>query len=164
MEKGNNKSFTNIDRKGPYPWMIHAVVNGMKCECCGEEEYPWRPGVCDVHTDGLDDLYRHMNFQIVVEIDIHIAAVLLNEMGCRVRAGARYKQGDVLDDLLAGGYQVRLDLTTDSAAMPVLRIVLPDVAGRWPEDEGCEYPYSLQLAPTLMLRKIDTEEENRIGN
>lgn len=155
MEQENDKSFESIDREGPYPWMLHAVVNGMKCECCGKEEYPWRPGVYDVHTDGLDDLYGHMNFQIVVGIDVHIAATLLNEMGCRVRAGAKYKQGDVLDDLLTGGYQVRLDLTTDSAAMPVLRLVLPDVAGRWPEEKDCEYPFSLQLAPTQMLCNLD---------
>ncbi len=160
MKHENEKSFEHIDRKGPYPWMLHAVVNGMKCECCGEEKYPWRPGVYDVHTDGLDDLYGHMDFQIVVGMDIHITAALLNEMGCRVRAGVQYKQGDVLDDLLTGGYQVRLDLTTDSAAIPVLRIVLPDVAGRWPEEEDCEYPFSLQLAPTQMLRNLDRSGEN----
>lgn len=155
MKEDNKKPLEAIDRKGPYPWMLHAVVNGMKCECCGEVEYPWRPGIFDMHTDGLDRLYGHMDFQIVVGIDVHIAAVLLNEMGCRVRAGVKYKQGDILDDLLAGGYQVRLDLTTDSAAMPVLRIVLPDVEGRWPEDEDCELPFSLQLAPTQMLRNLD---------
>ena len=39
MKHENEKSFEHIDRKGPYPWMLHAVVNGMKCECCGEEKY-----------------------------------------------------------------------------------------------------------------------------
>lgn len=155
MQQGDSEFLQSLDRSKPYPWMLHAVVNGMRCECCGEVEYPWRPGIFDVHTDGLDELYRHMNFQIVVEVDIEVVAALLNEMGCRVRAGAKYESGDILDDLLAGGYKVRLDLTTDSAAMPVLRIVLPDAAGRWPEDEHCEYSFSVQLAPTQMLRNLD---------
>ena len=77
MQQVDSEFLQSLDRSKPYPWMLHAVVNGMRCECCGEVEYPWRPGIFDVHTDGLDELYRHMNFQIVVEVDIEVVAPCL---------------------------------------------------------------------------------------
>ena len=59
--------------------------------------------------------------------------------------------GDVLDDILADGALVRLDLHVDLQFRPVLRVVFQDGQDRWPEDEKCRYGCNLQNVPTPLL-------------
>ena len=66
-------------------------------------------------------------------------ANILAEFCCRVRAGYQFEPGDVLDDILADGALVRLDLHVDLQFRPVLRVVFQDGQDRWPEDEKCSY-------------------------
>lgn len=123
-------------------WIIHHVVNGAACDCCGEIEESFPEYMCNAHTHGLER-YGHLNFQIVLAMDPQIIGYILNDMGLRVQSGVKFKSGDVISDALAGGYNIRL-LEVEETGRKVLRILLPDENNRFPGDEDCQYPYSQQ--------------------
>lgn len=129
-----------MKNSNPYDWIIHFVSNGA-CDCCGNEEDGFPECICNAHTHGMEK-YGHLDFQIVVELPYEITGHLLNNMGERVRAGEKFKDGDVISDLLRD-YDVRL-LRIQEMDREVLRILLPDKNHLFPGDAGCEYPYSEQ--------------------
>lgn len=150
----------SVDRERPVPWEIVMSVNGMVCDCCQEVMYPWRDGICEAHTHGLKETYNHPDFQTVIETDdIEDIWDVLDEMACRVRAGARYNPGDIVESLIEGRL-VRCEFQIDMDALMVLRLVITDGNGYWPEDEGCDELYSLQMAPTPLLRNLEDVREN----
>lgn len=60
-----------------------------------------------------------------------------------VANGEKFKSGDILSDVLAGGYNVLL-LEIEETGRKVLRILLPDPENRLPGDKLCTYPYNRQ--------------------
>lgn len=88
---------------------------------------------------------------LVIDAPLRDMANILAEFCCRVRAGYQFEPGDVLDDILADGALVRLDLHVDLQFRPVLRVVFQDGQDRWPEDEKCSYGCNLQNVPTPLL-------------
>lgn len=129
------------NNKQKIDWIIHFVVNGAMCDCCGEVENSFPEYMCNAHTHGME-IYGHLDFQIVLALDPQITGALLNDMGLRVQAGEKFKAGDVISDLISN-YDVKL-VEAEETGRTVLRILLPDKNGLFPGDDGCEYPYSQQ--------------------
>lgn len=129
-------------KKQEIDWTIHVVMNGVSCDCCNKVEDSFPKYMCNVHTHGMEK-YNHLDFQIVLALDPKITGTILNNMGQKVQAGKIFKDGDVLNDVLADGYKVRL-MATKETGRPVLRLLLPDKNNKLPGDYGCLYPYNQQ--------------------
>lgn len=128
IKKKNAPDVPMIDRKTRPNWKLVYVPNRM----CEKHGHPYE-------------------FQIVIDAPLRDMANILAEFCCRVRAGYQFEPGDVLDDILADGALVRLDLHVDLQFRPVLRVVFQDGQDRWPEDEKCSYGCNLQNVPTPLL-------------
>ena len=129
-------------------WIIHLVADGVACECCGNEENSFPEYACNAHTHGMDK-YGHMDFQVVLLMSAQETGRLLNTMGNRVRAGERFKAGD----LVSGIYEdcdIRLDEFEESGRT-VLRVVIPDGNNVFPGEPDCMWPYTLQTMTTKEL-------------
>ena len=124
-------------------WIIHFVVNDVACDCCGKVENPFPEFMCNAHTHGMEELYNHPDFQIVLQMDPNLLGYILNELGARVQNGAKFKAGDEIADIIANGYVVRL-VEAKECGRTVLRVLLPDVNNHFPGDADCEYPYNQQ--------------------
>lgn len=146
----NNLNLETIDREKP-DWVIHRIANGKICQFCGKVEYPFAPYICNTHTHGLDKYDGHPEFQVILDYGDRETCYILNELGCRVRAGARYQTGDLVD-LVFEDCPVRLDTFVDDEDNPLLRVIIPDSQNRWPEDPECDPVYARQILPLGMLR------------
>lgn len=129
-------------------WIIHLVADGVECECCGNEENSFLEYACNAHTHGMEK-YGHKDFQLVLQLSAQEIGRILNTMGNRVRAGERFKAGD----LVSGIYEdcdIRL-VEFEESGRKVLRVVIPDGNNAFPEEQGCMWPYTLQKMTTKEL-------------
>lgn len=123
-----------------FDWIIHLCMNGV-CDKCGEKETGFHQYICNAHTHGMDK-YGHLDFQLVINLPQAEIGRILNTLGLRVKAGERFKDGD----LVSGIYEdceIRLTIFEEDKRK-VLRVIIPDKQNRFPEDEGCDYPYIMQ--------------------
>lgn len=150
-------------------WKIHLVANGVECEECGKTEDGFLPYMCNAHTHGMDK-YNHLDFQIVLMLKPEVICGILNTFGLLVQSGKIFKDGDSVSEII-NKYDVRLK-EFEETGRKVLRIILPDEQNRFPGDEGCEAPYSLQTLteeqmckvpePTMKIRIYQIEIERDI--
>ena len=135
-------------------WIIHSILNGTPCSCCGKIEYPFIDGIGDSHTHGMNK-YGHPEFQMVLS-DVYgnyppeVIAYVLNTLGQSVRNGARYHPGSFVQGIFLD-CPIRLDKRVEGGE-ELLRVVIPDRFNRWPEDMACEYPYNQQCKSLNELR------------
>lgn len=130
-------------------WIIHLIANGV-CNVCGKKENGFLPNLCNAHTHGMEK-YGHPDFQLVLALPIREIGRILNELGFRVRAGERFKAGDMVSGIFEDCH-VRLDEFEESERK-VLRVMIPDACNRFPEEEQCGDPYKLQLLKTEQLHR-----------
>lgn len=97
--------------------------------------------MANIHTHGLADNKNHMDFQIVLPITKELASSLIWEFVHNINLGKKYETG-LIDGIIAN-YPVKLITATESGRL-VLRIILPDPNGKFPEDEGCDPIYARQ--------------------
>lgn len=122
-------------------WMIHYVSNKY-CDCCGElEESPISfPLFANIHTHGLDK-YNHKELCIPLELDFNIACQILNQCGLRIKYdNVKYVPGR--DDTVIQNFPV---LFYEFPNSNTLYMIMPDTNGKFPDEEGCEFPYNRQL-------------------
>lgn len=136
-----------------YPWIIHIIANGIPCSDCGNVHNDFPDYICNVHTHGMVQ-YGHPEFQMVLHISLPMIGYILNELGCRVRDGQHFSAGERVSGIIRD-YDLRLDEFEENGRK-VLRVILPDAAAHFPEDPGCEYPYSMQIIPTDQLENSGT--------
>ena len=65
-------------------WIIHLVMNGVRCAECGDVENSFMPFTCNCHTHGMEQ-YGHPNFQVVINYPDEEIGYILNSLvfGCR---------------------------------------------------------------------------------
>ena len=129
-------------------WIIHAIGNGITCQKCNEAEFGFVPNACNFHTHGMAK-YNHMDFQMVLQYSPQEIARILNTLGLRVQRGEQFKNGDMVKGIFLD-CDVRLTEFEESGRT-VLRVIVPDRLNRFPEEDGCEYPYTLQIFTTDFL-------------
>lgn len=125
-------------------WIVHLVAN-TACEECGEKENKFLQYACNAHTHGMEN-YGHQDFQFVLYLDPKTIMYLLNSMGLRVQGGERFKAGDIVSNIIEG-YDIRLD-EFEETGRKVLRVIVPNAGGLFPDDAGCENTYRLQSLKT----------------
>lgn len=110
------------------------------------------------NTHGLEELYGHMEFELVISMPAAYAAQILNLFGERVRDEAVFEDREVVEGILKR-FPVHLKRMS-SYEKTRLRVIVPDANGRWPEDEGCEPPYSLQIMSLEALQNESYRPHN----
>jgi hypothetical protein len=96
-----------------------------------------------VHTEGLADSAGHPEL-VMVAMPPQAAGGLLNDLGAQILARNRtVRAGEDLEDVLTGGYKLRVIACPDALAeqvrhrgsqTEVLQLLFPDRAGRFPGD------------------------------
>lgn len=99
---------------------------------------PQSPSGFNCHTHGLD-LIGGFDLQITIPLKPEIASSIFHDLAARTKSGRKFSDGEILDDVLSGGYKCRLVLA-EECERPVLRIILPDPKGRiMPNDMDKKY-------------------------
>ena len=128
-------------------WIWHYVSNHRMCECCGKVEDSFPQYICDAHTHGMEK-YGQLEFQVVLDYGPEECGRLLNTMGCRVRDGERFKNGDKVEGLYLD-CDVQLREMKDAHGNRILRLIIPDKQNRLPEESVV--PHSYQMLTTELL-------------
>lgn len=132
-----------------------------KCGCPSEEEqakivkesmkkygfyihYIFNGEVINFHTHGLVESFNHVDFQIAFNIPPDVAMSIMHTIVDKLRKGKRFKGGDIVEEVIANGYNVKLWQTVE-CGRPVLRLLLPDKVGRFPDEAECAEAYKVQM-------------------
>ena len=100
-----------------------------------------------------------MDIQVVLYLHPNEIARILNAMGLRVQNGERFRAGDYV----SGIYEdcpIRLD-AFEETGRTVLRVIIPDKYGVFPEDKDCMETYKLQQLPTDPLYREGGEQSRK---
>lgn len=95
------------------------------------------------HTHGLKENFNHMDLEIVLPIDPVIAYSVINGMVEQIREGETFED-KLVSDRVIQNYDVQL-VRVNADDRELLRIVLPDVNGKFPSDKDCADIYKNQL-------------------
>ncbi len=79
-------------------WIIHLVANGAVCDDCGTVESSFLPNLCNAHTHGMGQ-YRHVDFQLVLNLPPQEVARILNSFGLMVQSGHRFQNGEYISGI-----------------------------------------------------------------
>ena len=134
-----------IDKTQKPNWVIHGIKNGLRCDISGEVIQDMIPYAADFHTHGMEQ-YNHPDFQLVLDYDEVTACYILNTLGERVRAGERFKAGDYVKNIFED-CDVRLD-AREAHGCNILRVIIPDSNNIFPDEDGCDMFYWVQLLDT----------------
>jgi len=94
------------------------------------------------HTHGLPESCGHPDVEVRLACDPDERGRLLGIVAGAVTLGRRFADGQEARDLFS--VPVRL-VTRLESGREVLRVVFPDVNGRWPGEGGCAPGYDEQL-------------------
>lgn len=122
--------------------IIHLCTAGVSYDSNGELENLRIPFACNAHTHGMDK-YNHLDFQVVLPLSTNVIYGILARLCKRVQAGDRFQSGDYVSHIVEGG-QIRLDEFEESGRK-VLRAIIPDENGAFPESPMCSDAVRLQL-------------------
>ena len=129
-------------------WIIHCCRNGVECAECGDVETGFLDNACNAHTHGMEK-YGHLDFQLVLALPDREIGRILNTFGLMVQQGRKFSPGDTVSGIYED-CDVRLELFKE-CNRDILRVVIPDKHNIFPDNQECEYPYTLQKYDTDML-------------
>lgn len=115
-------------------WLIHAV----------QPIIPAPGNYRNVHTHGAF-WYSGMDFQVVIPYSSDTVCQLLTMMVKRAQNGELFKDGDLVAGLFYE-YPVKL-LSVKESGRQVLRLLIPDENGYFPDDARCNNMYQYQMLP-----------------
>jgi len=92
-------------------------------------------------TEGLEN-HQHPNFRLTLPMSRTKIEYILKKLAKRVENGEIFNNGEFVDGIFRDCL-VRLDM--ESTKEPLLRIIIPDDNNLFPEDEGCDSTYKLQI-------------------
>ena len=108
-----------------YGWYVHFVEQGHPC------------GI-NAHTHHLKESYNHLDFQIVLPINIDTIHKILCNLVDRVKEGEVFEANDDVYKIISD-YPVRL-ISAQECDRKVLRVILPDSNGSFdPKDMSSSF-------------------------
>lgn len=128
-------------------WIIH-YVNDKRSEDDERVGSGFAECACNAHTHGMAK-YHHKDFQIVLDLDPNEISVVLNMLAMRVQDGEKFHSGDIVSGIYED-CDVKLMEFEESGRM-VLRVLIPDNRGYFPDDDRCHELLKLQMWPTDAL-------------
>jgi hypothetical protein len=122
------------EQMAKHGWYVHIVM----------DEDDESPTGFNVHTHGLMETYRQLDFQVVAVLHPEVIHALLIVLAKRIKDGLRVKDGDILTAILAGGFKLKA-VAAREGGRDVLRLIVPGkdgevdrdkMSGRWVEQYG----------------------------
>jgi hypothetical protein len=127
-------------------WAVQAVLGGS-----GDPPFAYTVGL--TRYDGHPEL-------VMYGLHPDLAHGLLNDLGARIRGGARLREGQRISDLIASYDVTLVEVDSDDAGMtlantlyatdrpmPALMVVWPDPAGRFPWEDAYSLDPRIQPVP-----------------
>lgn len=112
-----------------FDWHIHYVTDASDIV-----------GIINAHTHGLEK-YDQMDLQIVLEGGPKSVQHTLNILGQLVQSGTRFNDGD--EFCVIPGIKIRFKKYRETGR-DVLRAIIADNEGLFPDDEDCSAPWCYQ--------------------
>lgn len=119
-----------------YGFVIHNVFPSS------DDEILWSH-----HTHGLKENFNHIDLEIVLPINPNIVGGVFHGMVEQIKEGESF-ENKLISDRVIQGYDVQLVKVNDGHR-ELLRIILPDVNGKFPADKDCADVYKNQLDDIL---------------
>lgn len=99
-------------------------------------------GLADVHTHGLSSSFGHKDLQVVLPLEPKLIYSIFSNIVSDIKEGAIYRS-NIRNPKVLNGYDVVLKEFDDNDRT-VLRVILPDPNGLFPDEKGCIHPYNKQ--------------------
>lgn len=99
-------------------------------------------GYVSSHTHGVKKSWNHPDFEIVIPVGPETANSIMWELVNRVKKGETFEAGKKYDRVIKG-FEVGFAWAVEDGR-DVLRVILPDKNGLFPEDDGVDPNYGLQ--------------------
>jgi hypothetical protein len=94
------------------------------------------------HTHGLQENYGHIDFQCLLPINPQLINSIVAGLADRVKKGEVFVEDKHYDDVISN-FSVFFKKFTE-CGRPVLRLILPDPKGKFPQDADCDPRYKIQ--------------------
>ena len=101
------------------------------------------PDRMNIHTHGLRELFDHPDLQIVFPLPQETAHGILTTLCDRIKAGEKFKAGDMLSKVIRPPFLIRL-IDAQEGDRDVLRLVFPDKDNNIDEDT-IQYEFKFQF-------------------
>ena len=101
----------------------------------------FKQGMAELRTVGLKEKIG-FELEIVLDIDPEEASKIFVEFVVKTMASYEKQDPEILNSIPFSGIEVKEGL---------IRIILPDPNGKFPEDKTCSYPYSEQTSTPKLL-------------
>ena len=131
MELWCKKCFGKYDKETEKE-MIHFIGNGWTYE------YSWyekndsiEENFSNIYTIGLKQNYNHLDFQIVLPVDIQVASTLINLFCDQIKNGFQFENGKYYSHIIQG-YSIQVIekiIKLKNKNLKVLRIIFPFMPG-----------------------------------
>jgi len=149
MKRHNIDDYLGEECKEKPDWMVHMVLM-ESCDYCEQKDVSkLHKHMCNIHTHGLEK-YDSLELQLVLKLPTNLIGYLINTVGLAIRYGMKLHDGDEINHLIKN-FVIKVKEIEDDDEVKVLRLILPDASGKFPEDEECIEPYSLQYYPTSVI-------------
>jgi hypothetical protein len=130
MNNFNSLMKKNNELLEKYGWLVHFV-------------YPDENNrLANIHTHVFEESWGHLDIQIVLPIEEKIAHYLLTNIADRVKQNEKFEVGKLYDKII-NNFQVYFVLRKEKDRT-VLRLILPDALGKFPNDKDCAEFYNEQ--------------------
>lgn len=93
------------------------------------------------HTHGLAEMKNHPDLQITLNIDSILAFQIFDIFIAQINNGKFFEPDTIIINLADMPFKL---IKATESGRSVLRIMLPDPAGKFPEDEGCSFDFIMQ--------------------
>jgi len=131
-EELQNKMREDIEKHG---FCVHFVIYTAKP--------PSRRRYQSIHTHGLEQSQGgHYDLEITLPVSGEDAAEVISNVVDKIKKGKEFRDGDIVSGILVG-YDVKFVKRKESGR-DILRILLPDRDGRYPEHADCDPRFSEQ--------------------
>ncbi|MGF7535147.1 DUF4262 domain-containing protein [Bacillus mexicanus] len=106
--------------------------------------FPTEEGeLANIHTHGVKENFNHMDFQIVLTLPPEMIQILLANLVERVKNGEQIVTEKRYDDIIEN-FDVYF-VKQKEGNRSVLRMILPDDQGKFPDEKNCKPYYDKQL-------------------
>ena len=109
-----------------YGFFIHSIKN---------DEF------INYHTHGLPEMKNHPDLQITLNIGAALAFEIFDIFIAQINNGKFFEPDTIITDLADMPFKL---IEATESKRNVLRIMLPDPTGKFPEDEGCSFDFIMQ--------------------
>lgn len=147
-EELQNKMREDIEKHG---FCVHFVIYTAKP--------PSRRRYQSIHTHGLEQSQGgHYDLEITLPVSGEDAAEVISNVVDKIKKGKEFRDGDIESGILVG-YDVKFVKRKESGR-DILRILLPDRDGRYPEHADCDPRFSEQ---DLFIDVANVENDDGSG-